>query len=154
MILDWIKVLQELCQSGTYWKPLSPNVWLIFIKNRNKSWPFWTKHQTCNSRLPYVLIFMNIRYHGLIQHDFGHNMVKSWTPNKFSKNFQRGHRHKKFTYFCSYGKHVIENTLKSFINTVIWVQGRHRVANGTVLIVWYIKYYIIARAFTNSVVST
>ena len=45
-------------------------------------------------------------------------------------------------------------TLKSFINTVVWVQGRHRVANGTVLIVECVTYYIIARAFKNSVFST
>ena len=48
----------------------------------------------------------------------------------------------------------ISNTLKSFINTDVWVQVHHHVANGTVLIVEYVRYYIIARAFKNSVVST
>ena len=30
---------------------------------------------------------------------------------------------------------VTSNTLKSFINTVVWVQGHHHVANGTMLII-------------------
>ena len=48
---------------------------------------------------------------------------------------------------------VFGTTLKSFINTVVWVQGMHRVANGTVLIVEYITYYIFTCAFKNSVFS-
>ena len=48
------------------------------------------------------------------------------------------------------------------ILTVHWIwlltrsfgfKGRHRVVNGTVLIVEYVKYYIIARAFKNSAFS-
>ena len=49
---------------------------------------------------------------------------------------------------------VVGSTLKSFINTDVWVQVHYRVANGTVLIVEYVRYCIIARAFSNSVFST
>ena len=41
-------------------------------------------------------------------------------------------------------KKTLGRTLKSFINMEVWVKVHHRVANGTVLIVSYVKYYIIA----------
>ena len=45
----------------------------------------------------------------------------------------------------------LRNTLKFVIDTVVWSKGCHCVGNETMLIVEYVTYNIIARAFKNSV---